>query len=165
VEETRANLYAEKEVSQFSFTELKYRLRDEFSDKILFCGPSVGVMSVDPAEGFKQFPVIVRNTEEFQAILRHKNLAAAGPWSERDKQIVMREHRILSAITLEPVGERHTFRLRIPKSETDIFTTEESIVPGRPRLPSNAFLIEGSIDQKGVISISTKESIVHRCPR
>ena len=57
---------------------------------------------------------------------------------------MIKEHTILSAITLEPVGERHKFRLRAPKSETDIFTTEESIVPGRPRLPTNAFLIEGS---------------------
>jgi len=144
VEESRTELQGNRENSKFSPTDLKYRLRDEFNDKILFCGPSVGVMSVNPAERFKQFPEIVRNKEEFQAILRHKNMPAAGPWSERDKQIVVREHRILSAITLEPVGERHTFRLRIPKRETTILTTEESIVPGRPRLPTNTFLIEGS---------------------
>ena len=165
VEESRTELQGNRENSKFSPTDLKYRLRDEFSDNILFCGPSVGVMSVNPAERFKQFPEIVRNKEEFQAILRHKNMPAAGPWSEREKQVVLKEHTILSAITLEPMKEKYTFRLRVPKKETDNFTTEESIVPGRPRLPTNAFLIEGSIDQKGIISISTKESIVHRCPR
>ncbi len=151
--------------SPLSPTELKYRLREQFHDKILFCGPSVEVMSVDPAKRFQQFTLLRRNTEEFQAIVRHTHLAGTGPWSAEDKQTVIREHRILSAIRLDPVGQSYNFSLRVPLSEANGLTTEGPSEPSRPHLPPNAFLIEGSIDQSGVIDIVRKEPIFHTCPK
>ena len=146
-------------------TELKYRLRKHFRDKISFCGPSVGVMSIDPGQRFPEFPAIMRNTEEFQTILRHKNLTRTGPWSDQDKQLVIQEHRLLSAISLEPVGGKYQFRLRVPKSETEELTLEGAAAPMTPQLPANALVIEGFIDPTAVINIWKKEPIFHTCPR
>lgn len=151
---------------QLSPTELKYRLRKKFNNRIAFCGPSVVVISLDPSERFKQFPVIMKNTEEFQVILRQKNLTNAGHWSNQDKQIVIHEHNILSAISLEPIGGgKYKFRLRILQSKAGGFTKEEPVAQMSPQLPTNAFAIEGYIDQHGVIDITKQKPIFHQCPR
>ncbi len=163
---TGADLHNEiAQLSPLSPAELKYRLREKFHDKVLFCGPPIEVMSVDPAKRFQQFPLVRRNTEEFQAIVRHTHLAGTGPWSAEDKQTVIREHRILSAIRLDPVGQSYNFSLRVSLSEANGLTTEGPSEPSRPHLPPNAFLIEGSIDQSGVIDIVRKEPIFHTCPK
>lgn len=144
-------------------TELKYRLREKFNDNILFCGPPVGIMSVDPGKRFREFAAIRNNAEAFEAILHHNNLPRTGPWSDRDKQLVIREHNVLSAIKLDPVGGKYRFGLWVPKGATDGFNVEEP--KDGPRLPENAYKVEGSIDQNGVIDISKKEPIFHTCPK
>ena len=105
------------------------------------------------------------NLEEFHAILEHNNLPYTGPWSDLHKQLVIREHNILSTIRLDGVGEKFDFHLRVPESETSGLTIEESIEPVGPHIPTNAFIIEGSIDQNGVINISKTEPIYHVCPK
>ena len=151
---------------QLSPTELKYRLRKKFNDQIAFCSPSVGVINTDPNKRFELFPVIIKNTEEFQVILRQKNLPNNGPWSNRSKQIVIHEHTILSAISLEPIeGGKYKFRLRIYQSKGTEFTKEEPVEQIRPQLPTNAFTIEGYIDQYGLIDITKQKPVFHQCPR
>ena len=146
-------------------TALKYRLREHFNDQISFCGPHVGVMHVDRSKRYRQFTYIMTNLEEFHAILEHNNLPYTGPWSDQDKQLVIREHNILSAIRLDGVGEKFDFHLRVPESKTSGLTIEEPIEPVGPHILTNAFIIEGSIDQNGVINISKTEPIYHVCPQ
>jgi hypothetical protein len=151
---------------QLSPTELKYRLREKFNDQIAYCGPSVGVINIDPNERFKEFQLIMKNIEEFQVILQQKNLTNDGHWSNQSKQIVIHEHNILSAISLEPVEEgQYKFRLRILQSKTSEFTKEKSIDKMSPQLSTNALAIEGYIDQYGLIDITKQEPISHQCPR
>ncbi len=151
-------------LSSLSPTELKYRLREHFNENILFCGPHVGVMRVHPDERFKKFSLIRRNTEEFHAILRHQNLTDTPDWADQDMMSVLREHYVLSAIQLEPAGEKYKFRLRLPKTEANGPTSQD--IDGEPHLPTNAFFIVGFIDhKKGVIIISSKEPIIHTCPK
>ncbi len=146
-------------------TALKYRLREHFNDQISFCGPPVGVMHVDRSKRYRQFTDIMAKLEEFHAILGHNNLPYTGPWSDLHKQLVIREHNILSAIRLDGVGEKFDFHLRVPKSETSGLTIKEPIEPVGPHIPTNAFTIEGSIDQNGVINISKTEPLYHMCPQ
>lgn len=148
-------------------TALKYRIREQFNDQISVCGPHVGVMHVDRSKRYRQFTDIMTNLEEFHAILEDNNLPYTGPWSDEHKQLVIREHNILSAIRLvrlDEVGEKFEFHLRVPKNETSGLTIEEPIEPVGPHIPTNAFIIEGSIDQNGVINVSKTEPIYHRCP-
>ncbi len=145
-------------------TALKYRLRDYVQDALLYCGPHVGIMSVDPTKRYPQFPQIVENAEEFLLIAQHTGIPETGPWSEQHKQTVMKERRMLSAIRLEPGGNHYKFRVRVLPEEGGVSATQALSDPGRPHLPMNALEIEGTIDLTGLIRVSGKTPIFHTCP-
>jgi hypothetical protein len=82
----------------------------------------------------ESFPGIRKNTEEFQAILRHNNLTGITDFSLEQKLLIYREHKKLNAISLESSGEAYKFQLGIGT-------------------PSEIFDVEGIIDRNGTITI------------
>lgn len=127
-----------------SITELKYTLIKNFDDKILVCGPPVE--SSDYKEQLlKKFDDIAKS-EEFNFILNHKDLADTGNWSNDEKLIIINEHERLSAIRLEPFGDKYKFNLisKITKGEV--------------------FSYEGLITKDGKIEITKKQEYLEGCP-
>jgi hypothetical protein len=140
-----------------SITELKYRLKAKQEGRILFCGPHVGTMSLDPNESDPEFEWVAQQQELFQSILRHNHIEA--PFSLQDKQIILQEYRLLSSIELASNGGR--FRFYAPMAAER--SGEES--DGKePHLPANASLVEGVIDKEGRITVLTEKPAFHTCP-
>ena len=151
-------------ISSLTPTELKYRLRAEFDDKIFLCGPPVVAASSDSSSLDEQFTMIRQDEEVFRTILQHNDLSLSGPWSDQEKIIVIREHNILSAVTLQPSGDEYRFSLWVPNDGT-IELTQEPVEDTEPQMPKNVISIEGFIDQTGVISIIAKEPFFYECPK
>ena len=132
-------------------TELKYRLLENFTN-FFYCDPDIYPVEMPGAEekhALEQFPDIQKNSEEFQAILRHTDLESITDFSAKRKLLIYREHKKLNAMSLEPSGEAYKFRLSI--SESDAPWT-------------GFFNIEGIIDNSGTITILVKEERTGGCP-
>jgi hypothetical protein len=134
-----------------SSTELKYYLLEHFSN-FFYCDPDIYPVARYGAEeehALEQFPDIQKNTEEFQAILRHTNLEGITNFSAEQKLLIYREFKKLNAIALEPSGEAYKFKFMVSENGTS---------PG-------FFNIEGIIDNNGTITILRKERLnIFPCP-
>ena len=122
-----------------SITELKYKLIEKFNNYILVCGPPVEQIDYETQQ-LEKFDDIEKMAE-FNSILSHKGLTNSENWSKESKLIVIKEHERLSAIVLEPFGNKHKFNL-----------------------VSQGFQYEGYITPDGEIEITKKQEYLAGCP-
>lgn len=128
-------------------TELKYKVLDRFPD-FFFCDPDF--YPVARAEEtdlvIQRFPELQANQEEFQAILKHNGLAGNTTFTAEQKLLIYREHKKLSAIYFELVGDKYQFQIQ---------TGSEG---------QQGSVITGTIDGEGSIDVQKQEQGFPTCP-
>lgn len=131
-------------------SELKYRLLAEFPD-IFFCDRDFYPVPVgDELElALQRFPELQANTEEFEAILAHNNLAGLEAFSDEQKLLIYREHKKLDAIQFEPAAIGYRFQLQVAQA-------------GGAKLSGE--LINGLIDNQGEITVKERKDTIATCP-
>jgi hypothetical protein len=133
--------------SSLSPTELKYRILEDFPD-FFFCDPDYYPVAREDEMVLarQRFPELQANEEEFQAILNHNGLSGAATFIDEQKLLTYREHKKLSAIRFELVGDRYKFKI-----QTGIEGQE-------------GFIITGTIDGNGSIDIQGRDPGFPTCP-
>ena len=131
-------------------TELKYALFARFGDTF-YCDPDFyPIAHRDEMElALERFPDIQKETEKFQAMLRHLNLTSVNNFSDDQKLMVYREYKRLNSILLEPAGGQFNFSLRISENKDE---------EGKGKA------IEGSISSSGAIKVTREEQTFLTCP-
>jgi len=127
-------------------TELKYHVLAAYPD-LFFCDPDYYPVARDDEATLaeQRFPLIQANSEEFQAILTHNNLAASA-FSPDQKLVVYQAHKKLAAIHFTLRGDKYQFQL----------TTKDPNGKGQ--------LITGLIDGQGAISAQQSQPTIATCP-
>jgi hypothetical protein len=127
--------------------ELKFRILDDFPD-FFFCDPDYYPVARDDelVLALQRFPELQANTEEFNAILAHNNLAGNTTFSDDEKLVIYRDHKKLSAIQLELINSSYQFQIQVARTEGE----------GK--------LIRGLIDGQGGITILEKTASIATCP-
>lgn len=133
--------------SSLSPTELKYRVLDEFPD-FFFCDPDYYPIARDNELTLAQqrFPELQANQEEFQAILSRNGLSGVTTFTDDQKLLIYREHKKLSAIYFQLVGDTYEFQIQ---------TGAEG---------QQGSLITGTIDGNGSIEIQKQDQTFPSCP-
>ena len=129
-------------------TELKYALASHFGE-VFFCDPDyypIGRPGGEEQQALEQFPAIQAQTEEFQSIVEHENLADVVNFTDDQKLLVYREHKKLNAITLAPSGAAYTYQLRVEQQDLQ------------------GLAIEGTISPQGTIAVMKQEPAFTTCP-
>ncbi|MEP7200152.1 MAG: Hint domain-containing protein [Chloroflexota bacterium] len=128
-------------------TELKYRLLDRFPN-LFFCDPDLfPVARGDEREvALQRFPEVQKDTEAYQAIVKHNNLIGVVQLNDEQILQVYREYKKLNAIVLKPVGDRYEFALR---------------TGGALR---NGTAYEGTITKQGAIAVTKEQPTITTCP-
>jgi len=127
---------------------LKYRLLDEFPD-FFFCDPDAyPVARGDEAElARERFPALQADAAEFQAILEHCGWAGRTSFGGEEQLAIYREHKRLAALELEPAGAGYRFQFQVADAE------------------GAGFLVTGTIDGGGAITVVGREPTAVSCPR
>lgn len=133
--------------SSLSPTELKYRVLDEFPD-FFFCDPDYYPIARDNELTLAQqrFPELQANQEEFQAILSRNGLSGVTTFTDDQKLLIYREHKKLSAIYFQLVGDTYEFQIQ---------TGAEG---------QQGSLINGTINGNGFIEIQKQDQTFPSCP-
>src|SRR5262245_34866662 len=99
--------------SSLSPTELKYKVLDQFPD-FFFCDPDFYPIAIaEEADLARQrFPELQPNQEEIQAILAHNVLSGVTSFTNEQKLLIYREHKKLSAIYFQLVGDKYQFQIQ-----------------------------------------------------
>lgn len=133
--------------SNFSPTELKYKVLDQFPD-FFFCDPDFYPIAREDEMILAQqrFPELQANQEEFRAILGHNNISGNASFTDEQKLLIYREHKKLNALFFEVVGDTYRFQIQ---------TGSEG---------QQGSLITGTIDGRGSIELQNEESSFPSCP-
>jgi Hint domain len=118
--------------------QLKYRLVDQFG-RLLFCDPDYyPVARADEgALAHERLPEIQKDAPTFSAILAHLGIATSSSYTSDQELSIYRDWKMLNAIKLEQVSAGFHF--------LGIFGT-----------PQQASRVEGTIDQRGNVSIASR---------
>jgi Hint domain len=132
---------------ELSPTELKYRILEEYPD-FFYCDPDYyPVARADELDlAVQRFPELQADSEEFNAILAHNNLAGKSTFSDEEKLLIYREHKKLAAIRFDLVGDAYQFQITSAKAEGE------------------GQLITASIDGEGAITVLDKTASIATCP-
>jgi hypothetical protein len=133
--------------SSLSPTELKYRILEEFPD-FFFCDPDYYPVAREDEMVLvgQRFPELQANQEEFQAILNRNGLGGQTTFTDEQKLLIYREHKKLSAIHFELVGDKYQFQIQ---------TGMEG---------QQGFILTGAIDGNGSIDIVQRDPGFPTCP-
>ena len=133
--------------SNFSPTELKYKVLDQFPD-FFFCDPDFFPIAREDEMVLAQqrFAELQANLEEFQAILSHNNLTGTANFTDDQELLIYREHKKLNAVFFEVAGDVYRFQI-----QTGMEGQQGSV-------------ITGTIDAQGSIQIQKQESSFPACP-
>lgn len=133
--------------STLSPTELKHRILEEFPD-FFFCDPDYYPVAREDEMVLagQRFPELQANQEEFQAILNRNGLGGPTTFTDEQKLLIYREHKKLSAIHFELVGDKYQFQIQ---------TGMEG---------QQGFIITGAIDGNGSIDILQRDPGFPTCP-
>lgn len=133
--------------STLSPTELKYKVLEQFPD-FFFCDPDYYPIAREEEMVLAQqrFPELQANQEEFQVILRHKGLSGLTTFTDDQKLLIYREHKKLSAVYFELVGDKFQFQIQ---------TGSEG---------QQGSFITGTIDGNGSIEVQQRDQSFPSCP-
>ncbi len=131
-------------------TELRYVLFARFGETF-YCDPDFyPVARRDELElALEKFPDIQKETEKFEAMLKHLNLDSISTFSDEQKLTIYREYKRLNSILLESDGGQYKFSLRISENENQ---------------EGKGTAIEGSISTSGAIKVTKEEPAFLTCP-
>jgi hypothetical protein len=135
--------------SQFSPTELRYRLIERFGEPF-YCDPDVYPVAREvPIATVRQriLDLSNANPEMFQAITAHLGIVDSSALTDEQASQVYADSKRLGAITLEPNGDLYHFRIRVPGNGQ----------------PDSA--ISGLIDAWAIVSGVSSEPDRQICPR
>jgi len=132
---------------QYSVYELTYRLDANFGG-VFWCDPYFWPIvreGEEMAEAIAQFPTIKANEAEFAAILKHLSLDNKEQYTDEEKLLIFRQHKLLTmAIEVTPSGQLYNFVLRVGEGQGE--------------------RIEGTISRTGDIKITKQEPSINTCP-
>ncbi len=133
--------------SALSPTDLKYRLLAKYPD-FFFCDPDYyPIGRGDEAElAIQRFPELQANVEEFQTILNHNGLSGLTTFTDDQKLLIYREHKKLTAIYFELVGDQYQFQIQ---------TGAEG---------QKGYIVKGTIDGNGNIRVQERNPGYPACP-
>jgi Hint domain len=128
-------------------TELKYRILAQFPD-LFFCDPDFyPIARADEGELARQrFPELQANTEEFNTILAHNNLAGQSAFTDDQKLLIYRAHKKLAAIPLTLASTSYQFQIQVAKTK------------------GQGEVITGLINNQGKITIQQRKPSFATCP-
>lgn len=128
-------------------TELKYRLLAQFPD-LFFCDPDYyPVARADETDLARQhFTELQANSEEFNTILAHNQLAVQSTYTDEQKLVIYREHKKLAAIQFELADNKYQFQLQVAKTM------------------DQGELITGIIDGQGKVIVQQRKPSIATCP-
>lgn len=131
----------------YSAPELKYRLISNFSG-VFYCDPDfypVAREGQEQANAVEQFPIIRANAAEFSAILEHLGLPDKAEYTDQEKLLVYREHKVLTyGVELTASGGVYDFTLRVGEGQ--------------------GYRITGTITPSGTITVVKQETSFNTCP-
>lgn len=127
--------------------ELKYRVLEEFPD-FFFCDPDYYPIARDDEMVLAQqrFPELQADQDEFQAILSHLGLGGTITFTNEQKLAIYREHKKLTAIYFESLGEKYKFQIQ---------TGMEG---------QQGQMITATIDNRGSIDVLERQEGFPTCP-
>ncbi len=132
---------------QYSVYELTYRLDSNFGG-VFWCDPHLWPIvreGEEQAEAIAQFPAIKANEAEFTAILKRLSLDNKEQYTDEEKLLVFRQHKLLTmAMQVTPSGTLYEFVLRVGEGQGE--------------------RIEGTISPTGEIKITGREPSINSCP-
>jgi len=133
--------------ASLSPTELKYMVLEQYPD-FFFCDPDLYPVARDNEMVLakEHFPELQANQEEFETILRHTNISGEPYFTDQQRLVIYREHKKLSAISFQLVGESYQFQIQ---------TGAEG---------QQGSVITGTIDANGTIEVQKQESSFPACP-
>jgi Hint domain len=127
--------------------ELKYRLLAQFPD-FFFCDPDFyPVARADELDLARQrFPQLQADTQVFQAILAHNNLAGLTTFTDDQKLLIYRQYKELAAIQLELTSTGYQFHMQVAQNK------------------GSGELVTGVIDGQGNITVQQRTPTIATCP-
>ncbi len=132
----------------YSAPELKYRLISNFGNEVFYCDPDfypIAREGQELANALEQFPTIRGNATEFSAILEHLGLPNKADYTDEEKLLIYRQHKLLTyGVQLTASGDIFDFTLRVGENQ--------------------GYRYIGTITQSGKITILKKETSFNTCP-
>ncbi len=124
--------------------QLKYRIVDQVG-RPLFCDPDFyPVARLDEqSQADAHFASIEADAPTFSAILAHLGIAPAAAYTADQRLAVYREWKMLNALRLDAVPAGYHFAIRVSTF-------------GGPNVPQQIFLVDGTIDPFGTISVASR---------
>jgi len=131
----------------YSAPELKYRLISHFGN-VFYCDPDfypVAHEGQELANALAQYPIIRANSAEFSAILEHLGLPVKADYTDEEKLLIYREHKLLTyGVELTASGDIYDFTLRVGEGQ--------------------GYRISGTITPSGTIAVLKQETSFNTCP-
>jgi len=131
----------------YSAPQLKYRLISNFGG-VFYCDPDfypVAREGQEQANALEQYPIIKANVAELSAILEHLGLPSKADYTDEQKLLIYREHKLLTyGVELTASGDVYDFTLRTGEGQ--------------------GYLIIGTITPSGTITVLKQETSFNTCP-
>jgi hypothetical protein len=132
---------------EYSQYQLEYRIAQNYPD-LFWCDPDYYPISregQEQANALEQFSSIKANGSEFAAILEHLALPNKSDFSDQEKLLIYKEHKLLSyGISITPAGGLYNFVVRTGENE------------GKR--------LEGTVTSTGQIKVLKEETSFNTCP-
>jgi hypothetical protein len=129
-------------------SELKYQLLARYPD-LFFCDPDYYPVAHDDEADLaaQRYPEIQKNAEEFNAIVKHLNMAIKTIQTDDEKLAVYREHKRLAAVFFEKQGD-DGYHYQLQTQDSD----------------GHGFQISGLISGQGAVTAEQKQPAMVTCP-
>lgn len=131
----------------YNIPQLKYLVIARYPD-LFWCDPDFYPIAREGQEqqnAIAQFSAIQVNSDEFTAILHQLNLEVKTDFSDEEKLLVYRQHKLLAyGLEITGTGSLYDFSLRTGNNQ--------------------GFRITGTITSSGTINEVTKETSFNTCP-
>ena len=131
----------------YSAPQLKYRLISNFGS-VSYCDPDfypVAREGQEQANALEQYPIIKANVAELSAILEHLGLPSKADYTDEEKLLIYREHKVLTyGVELTASGDIYDFTLRVGEGQ--------------------GVRISGTITPSGEITVLKQETSFNTCP-
>lgn len=131
----------------YSIYQLEYKLDADFGG-VFWCDPDLYPIArpgTEQTSAIAQFAAIQANATEFAAILQHLSLDNKAQYTDEEKLLVYRQHKLLTiAFQMTPVDSLYNYVVRVGEGQGE--------------------RIEGTISNTGDIKITKREPSINTCP-
>jgi hypothetical protein len=131
----------------YSVYQLEYKLDANFGG-VFWCDPDLYPIArpgTEQANAIAQFSDIQANATEFSAILQHLSLDNKAQYTDEEKLLIYRQHKLLTiAFQMTPADSHYNFVVHVGQGQGE--------------------RIEGTISNTGDIKITKREPSINTCP-